>query len=133
MAQLFHPSSNTIAKLSIVGGVLGVPGIIGVGYAINMTYGYKVYVPIEQPVQFSHKHHNWDDGIDCRYCHTAVEKSTSAGMPDTHTCMSCHSQIWSDSPELAPVRASLCFRSAHQLEPSSRLARLSCTSTTRCT
>lgn len=106
MAQLFHPSSNTIAKMVIAGGALGVPGLIGAGYAINMSYGYQVYKPIEQPVQFSHKHHTMDDGIDCRYCHTAVEKSTSAGIPDTHTCMSCHSQIWSDSPELAPVRAS---------------------------
>ena len=71
-----------------------------------MVYGYKYYVPVEQPVQFSHKHHVGDDGIDCRYCHTSVEKGASAGMPETHTCMSCHSQIWSDSAELQAVRAS---------------------------
>lgn len=106
MAQLFHPSSNTIAKLSVVSSMAAVPAFIVAGYFINMTYGYQVYKPIEQPVQFSHKHHVLDDGLDCRYCHTSVEKSTFAGMPDTHTCMTCHSQIWSDSPELAPVRAS---------------------------
>ena len=33
--------------------------------------------------------------------------SAFAGMPPTYTCMSCHSQIWSDSPMLEPVRASL--------------------------
>lgn len=106
MANIFHPSSNTLFRVVIVGIALAIPGLIGAGYAINMSYGYKTYVPIEQPVQFSHKHHVLDDGIDCRYCHVSVEKSSFAGMPDTHTCMSCHSQIWSDSPELAPVRAS---------------------------
>ncbi len=59
-----------------------------------------------QPVQFSHKHHVGDDGIDCRYCHTSVETSASAGIPPTQTCMNCHTQIWADSPYLEPVRAS---------------------------
>jgi hypothetical protein len=60
----------------------------------------------EQPVPFSHKHHVSGLGIDCRYCHTAVETSSFAGIPPTETCMSCHSQIWFDSPMLEPVRAS---------------------------
>jgi hypothetical protein len=47
-----------------------------------------------------------DDGIDCRYCHTTVETSATAGIPSTKTCMNCHSQIWSDSPYLEPVRES---------------------------
>jgi hypothetical protein len=46
-------------------------------------------------------------GIDCRYCHTAVEKSAQAGIPPTKTCMNCHSMIWNQSPTLEPVRASL--------------------------
>ncbi len=106
MAQVFHPSANSIVKVSIVATVLGVLGLSGAIYAVNLTYGHRLYIPIEQPVQFSHKHHVGDDGIDCRYCHTSVEKAYSAGMPGTHTCMSCHSQIWSNSPELQPVRAS---------------------------
>ena len=64
-------------------------------------------VPFAQPVPFSHKHHVRDDGIDCRYCHTSVEKSAFAGIPSTDTCMTCHSQIWTEAPVLAPVRASL--------------------------
>lgn len=71
-----------------------------------MTYGSRVNVPIEQPVQFSHKHHVGDDGIDCRYCHTSVEEGAFAGVPPTHTCMTCHSQIWTNSPLLEPVRES---------------------------
>ncbi|WP_240761375.1 cytochrome c3 family protein [Nitrosococcus wardiae] len=62
--------------------------------------------PVEQPVPFSHEHHVQDDGIDCRYCHTSVEKSSFAGMPSTEICMTCHSQIFTEAPVLAPVRAS---------------------------
>ena len=64
------------------------------------------YLEKQQPVQFSHKHHVGDDGIDCRYCHATVETTASAGLPPTQTCMNCHSQIWNDSPYLEPVRAS---------------------------
>jgi hypothetical protein len=69
-------------------------------------YVTDVGVAREQPVQFSHEHHVNGLGIDCRYCHNSVEVSPYAGMPPTHTCMSCHSQIWNDSPALAPVRES---------------------------
>ena len=55
---------------------------------------------------FSHKHHAGELGIDCRYCHTSVEKSSFAGLPPTQTCMTCHSQIWTNAPMLEPVRAS---------------------------
>jgi hypothetical protein len=106
MAQIFSPTSNVLAKLGIVGAIAAVPTLGAAMYAVNMVYGYKYYIPVEQPVQFSHKHHSGDDGIDCRYCHTSVEKGRSAGMPPTHTCMSCHSTLWSDSPELQTVRAS---------------------------
>jgi hypothetical protein len=106
MAQIFHPSTNTISKLSIVGVLLAVP-LIGIGsYGFNMSYGIALKTPLEQPAPFSHKHHVGDDGIDCRYCHTSVEKSGFAGVPATEICMTCHSQIWTDSPNLEPVRES---------------------------
>jgi hypothetical protein len=69
---------------------------------------------VEQPVQFSHQHHAGGIGIDCRYCHTSVEVSPSAGIPPTKTCINCHSQIWSTSPYLEPVRAS--FREDRPLQ-----------------
>ncbi len=62
---------------------------------------------LEQPVPFSHKHHVSDDGIDCRYCHTTVMESSYAGVPATHVCMTCHSQLWTNAEMLAPVRQSL--------------------------
>jgi len=66
----------------------------------------KVGVAAEQPVPFSHKHHAGELGIDCRYCHTGVETSSYAGVPPTETCMTCHSQLWTSAPLLAPVRES---------------------------
>lgn len=107
MAQIFRPSINTIAKASIVAAVLlGGVAFYVVTQIARSSYLTNVYVDRQQPVQFSHKHHSGDDGIDCRYCHTAVETSSSAGMPPTQTCMNCHNQIWSDSPYLEIVRAS---------------------------
>ncbi|CAN5393898.1 cytochrome c3 family protein [soil metagenome] len=107
MAQLFHRGANNVAKISILMAVV-LAGVAGYAYTQIARSGYLTgrYVDRQQPVQFSHKHHVGDDGIDCRYCHTSVETSSSAGIPPTQTCMNCHSQIWSDSPYLEPVRAS---------------------------
>jgi hypothetical protein len=107
MAQIFNRSANTIAKASIVGLVI-LGGVIFYGITVFARSSYITGVAIDrpQPVQFSHKHHTGDDGIDCRYCHTSVETSNSAGLPPTQTCMNCHQQIWSDSPYLAIVRDS---------------------------
>ncbi len=107
MPQIFHRSTNAIAKLSIVSGVLlATVVLLTIGALDRSSYNTGVGVDVQQPVQFSHKHHSGDDGIDCRYCHTAVEESSSAGMPPTQTCMNCHTQIWADSPYLEPVRES---------------------------
>ena len=114
MPQLFHPSTNVIAKLSIVALALGVPTAGVAAYFTNMSYATQQRVPREQPVEFSHKHHVGDDGIDCRYCHSSVDKADFAGMPSTHTCMTCHSQIWNDSPLLEPVRES--FRTGKPIQ-----------------
>jgi hypothetical protein len=62
---------------------------------------------MSQPVPFSHKHHVGDIGIDCRYCHTAVDERPFAGMPSTQACMTCHSQLFRDQAALAPLRQSL--------------------------
>ena len=107
MAQIFHRGANNVAKISIVVAILLAGGAFFVYTQIaRSSYLTGVYYERQQPVQFSHKHHVGDDGIDCRYCHTSVETSYSAGIPPTQTCMNCHSQIWSDSPYLEPVRES---------------------------
>ena len=107
MPQIFHRSANTLSKVSLVGLLSVVAGLI----LLAMVLGRSSYVTraneyIEQPIQFSHLHHVTDDGIDCRYCHTSVETSPFAGIPPTKTCMNCHSQLFNTEPILEPVRAS---------------------------
>jgi hypothetical protein len=107
MAQIFHPSTNTISRVSIFGAVFILAALLwAVAEIQRSSYITQVGVARTQPVPFSHKHHVSGLGIDCRYCHTTVEESSFAGIPPTKTCMNCHSQIWADSPMLEPVRQS---------------------------
>jgi hypothetical protein len=107
LSQIFHRSTNTIARVSIFGAVFLLAALLWAAYEINTSsYVTQAFVPRQQPIQFSHKHHVADDGIDCRYCHTSVEKSAVAGIPPTKTCMNCHSQLFLNSPYLELVRAS---------------------------
>lgn len=107
MAQLFRPSSNTIAKVSIATVFLLAGGTLAVAYIMDRgAWTTSVRMAPEQPIQFSHKHHVKDDGLDCRYCHTGVETSAFAGLPPTETCMTCHSQIWSNASATQGIRDS---------------------------
>ena len=113
--QLFHPATNVIARFSIFGGIFILAGLAGLGARLyNSAYQNNADVAIAQPVPFSHEHHVRGLGIGCQYCHTTVTQSAFAGMPPTQTCMTCHSQIWADSPMLEPVRAS--FASGQPIE-----------------
>jgi hypothetical protein len=110
MSQIFHRSANTISRVSIFGAVFFIAGLLGLLDEINRSpWVTEAHVAREQPIQFSHERHVAGNGIDCRYCHTSVEDSAFAGIPPTKTCMNCHSQIFSTSPFLEPVRES--FRS----------------------
>ena len=91
MPQIFHPSTNTISRVSIAAAVLALTAFALVGGSLQTSpYLTEVGVPREQPVPFSHKPHVAGLGIDCRYCHTSVEESSFAGIPPTETCMNCH-------------------------------------------
>src|SRR5580692_11369360 len=107
MAQIFHHSTNTIARVSIYGAVILIALL---GYAVdvinNTSYVTEVHNARPQPVPFSHKHHVGELGLDCRFCHTSVEVSSSPGMPPTQTCMTCHSQMSTNAEIFEPVRAS---------------------------
>ena len=107
MSQIFHRSANTIAKVTIFGAIFFVVALLGLVDKVNRSpWMTQARVARAQPLQFSHERHVAGNGIDCRYCHTSVETSSFAGIPPTKTCMNCHSQIFSTSPFLEPVRAS---------------------------
>ena len=105
--QIFHRSTNTLARVSIFGAVF-ILAFLGwmVGLLMRSGYQTRENIVLHQPVPFSHEHHVAGLGIDCRYCHTSVETSSSAGIPPTETCMNCHRQIWTNADLLEPVRAS---------------------------
>lgn len=107
MAQIFHRSANSIAKASILGGLILVVGLLWAALQLQRS-PYFTYAGVArpQPVPFPHQHHVAGLGIDCRYCHTTVEVSGFAGVPPTRTCMNCHSQIWTAASMLEPVRES---------------------------
>jgi len=109
MTQIFSPAADTWIRLFLAGGA----AVICVGTAAVIAFARSDYYtgarihPPPQPVPFSHQHHVGGLGIDCRYCHSSVAEGPRAGLPPTHTCMTCHSQIWTNAPMLAPVRRSL--------------------------
>lgn len=108
MPQIFHRRSNAlVGALLMLTAVAAVGGTV-VAYALARSdYATGQNTAPEQPVPFSHKHHVGGLGIDCGYCHTSTDKSQFAGIPATHTCMTCHSQLWTNAEMLAPVRKSL--------------------------
>jgi hypothetical protein len=108
MSQIFPRSANAVARSSlvVVGGLVLFLGTV-VFTLMRSSWATKQNEFVEQPLQFSHAHHVGGIGLDCRYCHTSVEKSSFAGIPPTKTCMNCHSQLWTNAPILEPVRASL--------------------------
>jgi hypothetical protein len=107
MSALFSKRSNALLLTVLATLGLGAAGTVG-GLMLywRTPYGTSQAEPILQPVQFDHRHHVQDDLIDCRYCHSSVDRAPSAGIPPTELCLSCHSQIWNKSPLLDLVRQS---------------------------
>jgi hypothetical protein len=107
MRALFPPWSNTALRLALAGLVLmliSVP-VMSMVY-VRTPWNTDQFTAVDQPVEFDHRHHAIDDGIDCLYCHYGAESSRNAGVPATEVCMGCHAQIHNDSPLLEPVRRS---------------------------
>ena len=100
MPNYFPPNSNAFAKWLIWGGVVFTALLATSLTVFARTSNNNVRVPVEQPIGFSHALHNGELGIDCRYCHISVEVSSTANIPPTETCMTCHSQIRVGSPQL---------------------------------
>jgi Cytochrome c7 and related cytochrome c len=103
---------QTFSRTSVLSLKLGALAVLIISVATVLAWRTAIAVrpavgaPVEQVIPFSHQHHVGDDGIDCRFCHATVETQAFAGIPPLSTCMSCHSQLFSDAPLLAPLRAS---------------------------
>ncbi len=108
MPSLFPRWSNTALSLGLVSAALGALAVPAAAMIyVRTPYAQRRGDQRDQPVQFDHRHHVRDAGIDCLYCHAPAERSRHAGVPPTSLCMNCHSQVWNQSPLLEPVRHSL--------------------------
>lgn len=106
MANIFPRWSNLLPiKLVVCAAALGAVLTLGVWYYFTPKYTRVGYMPV-QPVPFSHKIHVGQLGLDCRYCHSFVEVAAHSNIPNTQTCMNCHSHVQKENPKLQPVRDS---------------------------
>lgn len=106
MSNIFPKSANRLPlQIVIYLCVLGGIATAGVNYYMTPKYTRVGYAPI-QPVPYSHALHVGQLGLDCRYCHSNVDKSGYANLPTAQTCMNCHNTVKKDSPLLAVVRNS---------------------------
>ncbi len=107
MASVFPRWSNTAFRLAIAAVFLGGAAAVSAPMIyVRTDWNTGQNLPVQQPVQFDHRHHVQDDAIECRFCHYTVERTATAGMPSTAVCMGCHSQIWNQSLKLELVRNS---------------------------
>jgi predicted CXXCH cytochrome family protein len=107
MPQLFPRWSNTAWRVALATAGVGLTALVAAPMVyVRTSYGQYRGEPLEQPVEFDHRHHVRDNGIECLYCHHQAETDEQAGIPSTSVCMGCHNQVWPDSEQLAPVRAS---------------------------
>jgi hypothetical protein len=108
MAALFPPRTNNIVRAMLLGGACAIVGVPAVLMAwVRTPNATGQFAPVAQPIAFDHRLHAGNLKIDCRYCHSAVERSATAGMPPSTACVACHSPIWRNSAELALVRQSV--------------------------
>ncbi|HVN55179.1 MAG TPA: cytochrome c3 family protein [Anaerolineaceae bacterium] len=107
MPQIFSPRSNFFSRASIV--LILILGAVITGVLVWYFHSPKftrVGAQIPQPVPFPHSLHVGGLGLNCRYCHEAVDQSSFADIPPAQTCMSCHSQVATDAASLQPIRDS---------------------------
>jgi hypothetical protein len=107
MKTVFSSGADTVFRVVLVVLFLAVVALVGgpMVYVRGPVHQKREF-PLDQPVQFDHRHHVRDDGIDCLYCHDGATRSAFAGVPATDVCMGCHSQVWPRSVQLEPVRRS---------------------------
>ena len=95
-------SNALLPTVAVAGAVVPLYVVAMVAYGFSPLTTDVGYEPI-QPVDYSHKLHAGELGIDCRYCHNTVEYANKAALPPTQTCFNCHTQIHKDSLKLLPL------------------------------
>ena len=106
MPQIFPRKANVLPHLTLAGSLAGgVFAILFIWYYFSPEYTDVGYAP-EQPVEYSHRLHAGQLGLDCQYCHTNVKDAAHSNVPATQTCMNCHKWVRPESPKLEKVQES---------------------------
>ncbi|MCC6522254.1 MAG: cytochrome c3 family protein [Polyangiaceae bacterium] len=94
-----HGWLTAVVTLTLGGGVL----VASLGGCAGCEPTNQYYEPT-QPIPFSHALHAGATKIQCQYCHYGAEQSRHAGIPAPSVCMNCHTEVRTDSPEVAKIR-----------------------------
>ncbi len=93
MGTLFPKWMNMVpTALAMGGGVATLAVVVGTWYWATPDYFEVGYMPKQPGSGFNHQIHAGKLGIDCRYCHTKVEQSSEANIPNVATCIGCHAE-----------------------------------------
>jgi hypothetical protein len=106
MSRLIFPQWTETLKKWINLLILGAPVYLVALIAYGVTpEAIRIGYQPDQPVPYSHALHVGELGMDCRYCHSTVERAAKAAIPPAATCMNCHQTVQPQSDKLLPVRA----------------------------
>jgi hypothetical protein len=127
MPQIFSPQADSTLRLAVALGLLALVAALVLAWSLARSdRAWGVRQPLAQPIPFSHALHAGGLGMDCRYCHSTVERAASAGLPTAELCLGCHEQVWAGAAVLAPLRSSIeldipiAWRSLHRLPDHAR-------------
>ncbi len=104
MANFFPRWSNLLPLKIAVCLIFVVLGLTAAFSYYATPKAQRVGYQPDQPIAYDHELHVTQLGLDCRYCHSSVDKSTSAGVPTANTCWNCHRHVQTDNPKLEPLR-----------------------------
>jgi hypothetical protein len=76
---------------------------------------------VSQPIAYSHQVHVEGVGLSCTDCHEFAEQREMASIPNTDTCMGCHEEAVSESPEEEKIRQ---YAKRHEAIPWRRVTQL---------
>ncbi|MFK7953045.1 MAG: cytochrome c3 family protein [Ekhidna sp.] len=101
----FLKSNSFVGTVVFIFTILILKTLIDGAFTVGVQQGYQP----TQPIAFSHEIHAGQYEIDCQYCHTGVNKSKSANIPSPNICMNCHSQVKTESEEIAKIYAAIDY------------------------
>lgn len=102
MSTFFPRWVNAIPAMLALGGTCAAAGVVGgVWYYFTPKFYDVGYMPTQPGGGFNHQIHAGQLGMDCRYCHTHIEESPEANIPNVSTCYGCHAEsklkVYADS------------------------------------